>query len=68
MQAVAHPLPLSFPKSPVHLQLVANSAVDVRAVSALPDPWNEAYRRYQDEILHDELAAGEGGDWLQDMT
>jgi hypothetical protein len=70
MQAAVHPLPLSFPKSKLPLQLVATSAIESRPVSRTDpfDSWLEVYCRYQDDFLHDELAAGEGASWLQDMT
>ena len=70
MQAVAHSLPLSLPQSKVPLQLVAKSAVDPHPVNRTDplDFWLESYCRFQDDVLHDEIAAGEGEDWLQDIT
>lgn len=66
MQASAHNVPLSFPRSEFRPQLVAKNAVDCRPSDS--DDWIKTYLRLQEQFLLEEIASGEGESWLQDIT
>ena len=66
MQATAHQIPLSLPKSELRPQLVARIPADCRPSDG--DDWIKNYLRLQEQFLLEEIASGEGDSWLKDIT